>query len=73
MKTATHKRINRDRKTRIAYAYSAIERAQFESGTGEKQDHADKAMDIWCGAKMSKNEMMKWAADEIDYRNSTAN
>lgn len=67
MRIASYNTLNKSRKTRIAYAYSAIEREWFES---ENVELAAKAMDEL--EDMSLSEMMDWALKEVEFRKLNA-
>ena len=66
-KVASIKTLNKSKKTRSAYAYSAIERAMFNDD--EKiRNNADDAFERWANNTMTKEEMIDWALSEIEHR-----
>ena len=67
MRIAKWTTIKKNKKTRISYAYNALERATLERD-GEELEKADKAFDKFLAGKMSVKEQLDWALTEWDYR-----
>ena len=67
MRIAKWTTIKNNKKTRISYAYSALERATLEKD-GEELEKADKAFDKFLARKMPIKEQLDWALTEWDYR-----
>lgn len=64
---ATHKTLRSSTKTRRSYAYDCLERRTMET-TGDEQKELDAAFDRLLNRAMGKDEMLKFAIDERDYR-----
>ncbi len=69
MKLASYKTLKNSRKTRISYAYNAMERDSMAC-TGKEQDDATEAIERL--GTMSVDEMMDWAFREVEYRQLTS-
>lgn len=65
MKIASYKTLNNNKKTRIKYTLSAIERDSF-SEDEKVVEKSDKAFQMI--AVMTKKEMMEWATRELEYK-----
>ena len=68
MRIASFKTLKNSRRTRISYAYSAMERDSFMNEE-PLQSAADEAMSRL--GTMPISEMMDWAMREVEYRQLT--